>query len=381
MRRSYLIIIFLLFSSGWALTHAEPRLNVKNKIKQLKEKFAEPYDTTRDTDYWKRALQHGKIDMNDTTITYPSFLDFCVKVYRWGDQTFNSYDTTYVLGTKKNWKLMLKNNNWLSTYNGHVFEYDCPIFMHSNLTSTFGIQIAFMAVNLSYMLNMNDLLSGHKVKNKKWDFSFTWSRVFLSAYYYKDDYPYYIHRFSDLPTSEIKEFKFNGVSRTLYGMNICYVFNHKHYAQGAAYCFSKYQRKSSGSLIAGAHIFHENVSMNFNELRENFPETDISENLKYKYNGYSLLVGYGYNWVLGKNWLFNITSIPGFGYRQSAPSSTEGKISFWSFDYHAKMGLTLNKGKFFYGLHLLTEGHWYLTKHNSLFSANHDLNATVGFRF
>lgn len=376
-----LIIFFSLLIFSSVLVYAEPKLNVKGKIQQIKAKMAEPFDTTRDSGYWKRALKHGKFNINDTTIDYPSFMDFCIKVYRWGDNTFNNYDSTYVVSTKKNWKLMLKNNNWMSSYNGHLYDGTFPIAMHSNLTSSFGVQLSFMAVSLSYMMNLNDLISGHKVKNKKFDFSFTCSRLHASAYHYKGDYPYYIRKYGYYKSDNLSGFKFEGVSSTLYGANLYYIFNHKHYAQAAAYCFSKYQRKSSGSFIAGLHFFHENVLMDFSKIKEYNPDLEIADNLSYKYNGYSLILGYGYNWVLGKNWLFNITTIPGFGYRQSAPTSSEGDINFWSFDYRTKLGLVLNKGKFFYGLHLLTEGHWYLTKKNSLFSANHDINAIVGFRF
>ncbi|MDO4510459.1 MAG: DUF4421 domain-containing protein [Bacteroidales bacterium] len=366
---------------GLASVNAEPRLNVKDKIQQIKLKMAEPFDTTRDSGYWKRALQHGKLDINDTTVTYPSFLNLCVNVYRWGDKAFNSYDTTYVVGTRKNWKLMLKNNNWLSSFNGNLYDDTFPISMHSNVTSSFGLQLSFMAVSLSYMFNLNDLLTGNKVKNKKFDFSFTCSRLYLSSYYYRDDFPYYIHKFARYTDGLKKDYEFDGVSRTLYGANLFYIFNHKRYAQAAPYCFSKYQRKSSGSFMAGIHAFHEDVNMDYTQIKEEHPEYEIPDNFSYKYDGYSLLFGYGYNWVLGKHWLFNITTIPGVGYRHTYSSSSEGKKDFWSFDYRAKMALILNKGKFFYGLHLLTEGRWYLTKLHSLFSANHDLNVTIGFRF
>lgn len=380
MRKCSVILIFITIL-GSAHILAEPKINVKNKIQQIKSKMAEPYDTTRDKGYWKRALQHGKIDINDTTIHYPSFLEFCAKVYRWGDQTFNSYDSTYVVSTGKNWKLMVKNNNWASSCNGHIADEDSRISMFSNLTSSFGGQISFMAVSLGYMMNLNDLFSGNKVKNKKLDLSFTCSRLHLSYYDYRADYPYYIHKFAQIPSSDIRGYKFRGMSQTQQGVNLYYIFNHRHYSQAAAYCFSKYQRKSSGSFIAGFHLFNENVTMNFNEIRVKFPDADIFDDLSYKYRGYSALIGYGYNWVLGKNWLFNITAVPGFGYRTTHPSSTEGSFDFWSCDYRAKIGLVLNRNKFFYGLHLFTEGHWYLTNRNSVFNANHDLNVVAGFRF
>ena len=42
---------------------------IKHGIKhRIDEKLNEPYDTTRDGRYWWRAMKHGKIDFNDTTM-------------------------------------------------------------------------------------------------------------------------------------------------------------------------------------------------------------------------------------------------------------------------------------------------------------------------
>ena len=75
-----------------------PQLNkwqrIKTGVKQRIDNYLnEPYDTTRDGRYWWRAMKHGKIDFNDTTMGYPKFLMFCYKTYKWGDRAFNSYDT------------------------------------------------------------------------------------------------------------------------------------------------------------------------------------------------------------------------------------------------------------------------------------------------
>lgn len=375
------LLIWLLMVMGLETIYAEPIDSVCDTVNAVSESTKLSFDTTRDSGYWKRAMRHLKLDLNDTTVVYPTFVDFCVDVYRWGDRTFNGYDSTYVVGTGKKWKLMLKNNNWFSTFNGSLNQKDLPFLMHSNFTSSFGASISYMAVSLYYMINLNDLISGHKVKYKKFDISFTCSRIYFNAFYNEDSYPYYIHKFGDYITHDLKDYKFTGISRFLKGFNVCYIFNNKRYAQAASYCFSKYQRKSAGSFIAGIHVFQENVSMNFDQLREEFPNTSWVDDIRYKYNGYSLLLGYGYNCVLGKNWLYNITAIPGFGMRQSYNTSSEGSMTFWSFDYRAKMAIILNRGNFFYGLHLLTDGRWYLTHQHSVFNASHELDATVGFRF
>ena len=55
----------------------------QNDIKTFLKNWQEPYDTTRDEGYWKRALVHRKFDINDKSVKYPSFIDFCIFKPRW----------------------------------------------------------------------------------------------------------------------------------------------------------------------------------------------------------------------------------------------------------------------------------------------------------
>ena len=41
----------------------------------------------------------------DSVATWGRFPKFCVDVYRWGDRTFNSYDSTDVVGTGKKFNI------------------------------------------------------------------------------------------------------------------------------------------------------------------------------------------------------------------------------------------------------------------------------------
>ena len=117
------------------MLNAESRDVACDSIVHIAPAIKQTWDTTRDNGYWKRALRHLQLDINDTTVKYPSFIDFCVNVYRWGDRTFNGYDSTYVVSTNKKWKLMVKNNNWFSTLNGELNNKEFPFLMHSNFTS------------------------------------------------------------------------------------------------------------------------------------------------------------------------------------------------------------------------------------------------------
>ena len=154
-----------------------------NKFQQLKaraqqrieEKKNEPWDTIRDGTYWWRALKHGKIDLTGETIQYPKFLRFAWRVYKWGDKAFNSYDSSYVVSTGKNWKFMFKSNIWNDNYQGEPSVKDMHVDMRSKLAANAGFQLSFMAVSVGYTLGITNLINGEKVSNKI-DFSFTCAR-------------------------------------------------------------------------------------------------------------------------------------------------------------------------------------------------------------
>ena len=95
-------------------------------------------------DYWKIAALSGKLDLKDKSIRYPKFIRWAVDVYNWGDKTFNTYDTAYVVGTGKKWKLQVKQDNWLDFY--HLKQPDnLRIGMASDIAPNIGASISYMA--------------------------------------------------------------------------------------------------------------------------------------------------------------------------------------------------------------------------------------------
>ena len=105
---------------------------------------------------WVQQWASVNFNVNHPGIRYPKFPNFCRKVYNWGDRTFNSYDTTYVTGTGKNWKVYAKNYNWAQSY-AYIFNIykEEQVMLHSSINSDFGINLSFMAVSVGYTWNVN----------------------------------------------------------------------------------------------------------------------------------------------------------------------------------------------------------------------------------
>ncbi len=333
---------------------------------------------------WKKQIFRQGWNINDTSILYPKFIDFCFKGYRWANYMFNYYDTTYVENpgkyTGRKWKVMVKNNNWIDFYSGHLSNWKTPIQMNSDVTSLFGFHISGMGLSFTYMFNVRDLLAGNFIRNRRLQFSFTTSRIFVEAYYRKnDESTVHINRLGRWLGSRI----FPGLKREGYGLDAYYIFNHTHYSQAAAYCFSKYQKRSSGSLLTGIYLSHQDVVMDLSKLDDDLKKylPDKVTDYRFRYRDFGFMFGYGYSWVFHHGWLYNITVAPSIGYRHSFPNSIDGKRSLLSTNLTAKMALVRTAGNFFYAFNFNHEGHWYQSRLHSFYNSYSNFDLSAGFRF
>lgn len=128
--------------------------------------------------YWIKQLIDNGFRIHDEGVCYPRFPRFCLNVYNWGDRTFNSYDTAYVVGTGKNWKLQGKSYNWMET-STIMFPKQSSVNMHSDLYSDAGFSLNFMAVSIGYMWNINKLFTD-PTNRRTFNLDFTCSRFSLN---------------------------------------------------------------------------------------------------------------------------------------------------------------------------------------------------------
>ena len=334
--------------------------------------------------YWKWAILSGKLDLRDDDVEYPKFVKFCLDVYNWGSRTFNTYDTAYVVGTGKKWKLMLKNDNWFNTYH-LMLPTGIRADMHSDVACNIGGSISYMAASLGYMYNIDNLFGGERMKHKKWEFQFTCALIAFDAYYSKNTGSTNLTRLGSYTDYNLfkSNYNFSGLKLESYGIDLYYFFNNKKYSQSAAYSYSKYQKKSAGSAIAGVTISRQDIRMDFNDLpvdvREELPQD--KRNYHIKYNDYCLMVGYGYNWVFRKNWLLNVTGIPCLGFNHNLNVTSEDNRNILSLNFKAKIALVYNHNNFFYSLNGKADGHLFNGSQYKLINSVENIALIAGFRF
>lgn len=331
---------------------------------------------------WWYLLRKGKLDMKDTTIVYPRFVKFCVDVYNWADRFFNTYDPEYVVGTGYRWKARLVNENWTDSYALRFRNSDINMRMLSSLNVNIGAYIQYMAVSVGYSVDMQTVFKGKKTDHTRFETNFNCA-LFNFDLTYTHNTGTYIRQFSGYNNNRLIRSDFPGVTMNNFGVSLYYFLNNKKYSQGAAYNFSKYQKKSAGSWMFGFAYNNLDISMDFNQLSPelrpyfNFP----SDYLHLHYFSYCALFGYGFNWVWHPKWVFNITAMPSIGANHCYEDSSDGSGTQFALNIHGRTSLTFNHRTLFASVIGKLSGNWYISKNLSLFNAVEYFSVNVGFRF
>lgn len=344
-----------------------------------------PNTDGKGSDWWINRIKSNTYNIKDTTVIYPGFVRFCVRVYNWADSFFNTYDTEYVESTGTKWKAMVKMSNWTDSYAMTLGK--THIHMLSNVYSNVGPVISFMALSVSYEANLNRLISHLPARQKRWEFNFSTSLFWVNAYYSSNKDGTVIRDFGKYKEKEGQIWinqPFSDLQLRSYGFDVYYFVNHKRYSQGAAYNFSKYQKKSQGSLLIGASISHQYIDLDFSSLPGSLLAELPSGSLmhyNFTYNDFCLMLGYGYNWVLGRHWLWNVTTLPSIGVKHCMPQTTGGRRELFSVNAKGSTSFTYNNKNLFAGAFANLDVHWYNSSRISFANAVLAFGGTLGYRF
>lgn len=358
-------------------------------IKHIRDSIdALPWDTTRDKHYWKRAIVNGEWSFfTDKTVKKPFLLDLASKAYNFYTKAFNNYDTTYVVGISKDFRVMIINNDWLDSYGGKIAHNDIKVFMNSNVNASVGAHFSYMGIGYTYMFDLDHIFGGDPTRHMKWEMSFATSRFSFEAFRSRNSGAVNISRFGNYNNGKLVKKKFDGLTRVSSGYDIYYFFNHRKYSQAAAYSYSKIQRRSAGSFIAGLLLTTQDVNIDFSSLPEDIiatlPDIELNPDAEYRYHyrSYCVMGGYAYNWVFRRNWLFNVTMAPSIGLHHSYSDSVDGVRDMLAINLRGRLGLVHNTGTFFYGLQLILDAHFYHSKNHDFVNSLEDLTLSIGVHF
>lgn len=337
-----------------------------------------PRSSTR----WIHQLIDNGFHIHDTTVCYPAFPRFALNVYNWGDKTFNSYDKDYVVGTGKNWKLQGKGFGWMESQT-MLFPKNSSISMHSDLFLDAGAYISFMAVSVGYMWNM-DRLFDRNTQRHTFMLDFTCSRFSINYSKISSEGGMILTKLGDYNNGKDFRHDFDDISITSANLDAYYFLNHRRYSHAAAYSFSKYQLKSSGTAIVGVSYTDQNFNMNFANLPADMLQYVPLENPEYTFHHWDIaaLGGYGHNWVLKpKRWLLNLTAMGSLGYKRTYQDATDGRRNLLANNYKISSSLVYNHRKLFASAQMRFNGYLYFNSSFTHFSTFSSLTLIVGMRF
>lgn len=342
---------------------------------------AVPSTDYRKQDWWQ-LVKKRKLSLSDTTVRYPRVLKFFVDLYNWGDRAFNSYDTTYVVGTGRRWKARLISDNWVDSY-ALDFSNKMPIRIMSDIYFNAGAYLQYMAVSVGYTIDLSNVIGNRPSNHKKLEFGFNCARFNIEAHYWENTGGSYIRRFGNYNNGKLFKLEFPGVDLRSFGVSAYYFLNNRKYSQGAAYNYSKIQKKNAGSFIFGVSYNDMSLSIQFSKIPIKLRPflTIPSNDMKIHYLSYCLSAGYGYNWVLNKHFLFNFTAMPEFGVTHCYEDSFEGSSTLFAMNIRARVSLSYNHNDFFICAVGKLDGSLYKTGKTSLFSSIENGSISVGFRF
>lgn len=338
-----------------------------------------------DSGSWIKQLVASGFHINSPSIHYPKFPRFVVKVYNWGDKLFNSYDSTYVVGTGKNWKVMSKSYNWMESYM-MLFSAKSSDMLHirSDIFYDLGAYVSFMAVSVGYTSKVNSWFGDAGNDRKNLNFNFTCSRLYANFDYTSTKGNARITHFGEYNKGRSFSHKFDDIKHKSLTGEFYYFFNNKKYSQAAAYCYSKYQLKSAGSWILGFAFNSQRIDMDFSSLPMEMQQflPSLASDYRFHYTDYGILGGYGHNWVLSpRKWLVNFTILPSMGYRHSYSDSTEGRKSMVSTNIRARFAVVYNYRALFASLNGRFDAHLYFNSKYAFFNSTEALSLIVGARF
>lgn len=334
---------------------------------------------------WIRQLIQNGGHINDPSMDYPAFPRFIVNVYNWGNRVFNSYDTAYVVGTGKNWKVILRNQAWMQSYM-LLFSPRSRDMLHlrSDLYDDVGAYLSFMAVSVGYTAKLNSLLGGASNHRETFNFNFTSSRIYGNFEYVSTDGGARITHFGKYNDGKSFSYPFDAISHLSYRAQVYYFLNHMKYSQAAAYCYSKYQLKSAGSAIVGLSFNHQKINMDFSGLPADMKAflPSLENTYRFRYSDYCLTGGYGYNYAIRpRRWLFNITTLASVGYRHSYKGTVHGDRDIVALDLGLRFALVYNHRSLFATLNGNFNGSLYFNKDYTFFNSIEHVSFAVGARF
>lgn len=276
---------------------------------------------------WGDSLLRARLDSG--IISRRSYQRFRKRLVRY-DRTFHrgdsllarnynkvNFDTLYLVRPLGRWTIKLRGNvsgaKTIAEGNKDGLTYRGEV--EADLRGTMSVAVSYRGIALALAFNPAKLAG----KNKDYEFNlnsygnkFGFDVVYLSAKTYKGKL-----RQDGIETEVGKGL----INQKALNLNAYYAFNGRKFSFPAAFSQSYVQKRSAGSLLVGMSFDGQITDISSDEAA-GIPRA------KLKLLELAVGLGYGYNFVAGRHWLFHLSALPTFDVVVKSNLRTDdGKVS------------------------------------------------------
>lgn len=214
------------------------------------------------------------------------------------------YDSEYVVRPEGRLTLKVRLNQSGNDFHakGTVNGIDSRADLKTSHKTTFAMAASYRGLSLGFAINPAKINGFYK--DYEMNLNYYSSRLSLDASYQRST-----TLAGDIERGD-EDSRLESGDITLKVLNVVgyYVFNNRRFSYPAAFTQSYIQRRSAGSWLAG--ISYQGGSI---ETTEALKERNLNAHDTRIYIGHlGIGGGYGYNWVVGKKWLFHFSMLPTF---------------------------------------------------------------------
>ena len=285
------------------------------------------------------------------------FKDFWGKVDKWlSDRYYNiSVDTNYIARPQGKWTVKARYNLTGASLDIRQKEDGDRFRLHTANKSknTLSVAASYTGITLALTFNPSSLVGWYN------DFEYN-----TNEYYNRMGFDLVVQRaknsrgwlqYNDSPHWDIGK---DLISLRSFNFNYYYVFNHRRFSYPAAFSQSYIQRRSAGSFMLGASFqwqkLHSVAQADDGDEGDEDDDTEESSNFRLKAANVGIGAGYGYNFVIRRDWLLHLSALPTLVVYSRArmwddDEKTTMPYHFPEFIATGRVALVRNWGRYFAG--------------------------------
>ncbi len=314
---------------------------------------------------------------------------------------FSYIDENYVEPQHYNWSAMVQATHTYDYYRiGTTGPSSQSIWLSPTPNLKVGPYFGWRWIFLGYTFDLKRVDVGIKELKQEFDFSIYSAQIGADIYYRRTGSDYKIRSLDlgpNINTDALKGEPFDGVSVSITGVNLYYIFNHQRFSYPAAFAQSTIQKISCGSWMVGVEYTRNSLEFDHNKLQNMIDDrlgpgvAKLDSGMMFnsvEYYNSSASVGYAYNWVFKRNWLFCASLSLALAYKRARGDAADEKKRRFQFDINnvnidgiGRFALVYNNMRWYAGASAIVRAYNY---RQARFAANNifgNLNIYVGYNF